>query len=130
MIIVPLDSRSHNRSAFDCGVEALNNFLQTQANQDARRGVSRTYVLVRNRADSEILGFYTILLKKEPGYYFPEYAVDGEVIVMLLGRMGAVILVGSCSIHLSYGRTRPNREVTSLFGFIALLSFGGGRGRM
>jgi len=43
-----------------CGVPALDWFLQQQAHQNMRRGVSQTFVLVPADAPAEITGFYTL----------------------------------------------------------------------
>lgn len=55
-----LDPTRHNRKAFCSGVPALDRFLQTQAHQNMRRGVSQTFVLVPAQAPDEIAGFYTL----------------------------------------------------------------------
>lgn len=52
-----LDIKKHDRNAFDCGIKALNNYLQRVANQDQKRGLTRVYVLTENR---DIIGFYSI----------------------------------------------------------------------
>ena len=43
--IVPLVA-AHRRDDFDCGVEALNEFLRRYARQQQERGFSRTYVVL------------------------------------------------------------------------------------
>lgn len=55
-----LDPSRHNRKPFCCGVPALDRFLQQQAHQNMRRGVSQTFVLVSADAPGEIAGFYTL----------------------------------------------------------------------
>ncbi len=55
-----LDPSRHNRKAFCCGVPALDRFVQQQAHQNRRRGVSQTFVLVSADAPGEIAGFYTL----------------------------------------------------------------------
>jgi GNAT superfamily N-acetyltransferase len=56
----PLDPATHNRQAFDCGVPALNEYLQRFAEQHRRKGISTAYVLVDTAAPSTILGYYTL----------------------------------------------------------------------
>jgi GNAT superfamily N-acetyltransferase len=58
-----LDS-SHDRSQFDCGVEALNHYFQQVARQHITKGISKTYVVVEDRsvAPKEVHGFFTISL--------------------------------------------------------------------
>lgn len=51
--------KQHNRSAFDCGNEALNQFLQHHARQSHEKGGAKTYLAVNNN-DQKILGFYTL----------------------------------------------------------------------
>ena len=55
-----LDPTRHNRKAFRSGVPALDRFLQQQAHQNMRRGVSQTLVLVPAEAPDQIAGFYTL----------------------------------------------------------------------
>ena len=55
--ILELDS-THDRSAFTCGVSALDQYLQTQASQDVKRHVAKAWVLVNDQA--QILGYYTL----------------------------------------------------------------------
>jgi GNAT superfamily N-acetyltransferase len=50
-------AREHNRKSFDCGVPALNNYLQNQAMQHAKSGVSRTFVLAN---DINIQAYYSL----------------------------------------------------------------------
>lgn len=57
--IEPLD-KHHDRTSFDCGVKELNRYLQTSASQHAKKGISRTFVVVENMAPTEILGFITL----------------------------------------------------------------------
>jgi hypothetical protein len=43
-LVIELLNRNHNRTAFNCGVEALNRYLQRQASQDMKRRISRVFV--------------------------------------------------------------------------------------
>jgi GNAT superfamily N-acetyltransferase len=49
----------HDRTAFDCGAPALNQFLQRLARQQSARDFSKTYVACLPDAP-QILGFYAI----------------------------------------------------------------------
>lgn len=60
MITVALDAKKHNRNSFDCGVEALNNYLKLIANQQSNKDNSRTYVLEDKEDNNRIVGFYTL----------------------------------------------------------------------
>ena len=55
-----LDPAIHDRLAFDCGVAALNEYLQRFAEQHRKRGISAAYVLADSSAPAEILGYYTL----------------------------------------------------------------------
>lgn len=55
-----LDPAVHDRQAFDCGVPALNQYLQRFAEQHRRKGISAACVLVDSAAPSAILGYYTL----------------------------------------------------------------------
>lgn len=60
MIIARL-AASHDRKAFNCGVEDMNRYLWEQARQDAEKGLSRTFVnLTEDRV--RIVGYYTLAL--------------------------------------------------------------------
>ena len=54
---IELLSDSHNRSAFDCGVESLNRYLWQQATQDIRRNVTTVYVATTG---AEVAGYYSL----------------------------------------------------------------------
>jgi GNAT superfamily N-acetyltransferase len=51
-------ARRHNRSTFDCGDAALNEFLKQHARRSHDVGGAKTFVAVD--ADAEILGFYSV----------------------------------------------------------------------
>ncbi len=53
-------NRSHNRAIFDCGVKELNEFLHNLARQNLKKGLSRTFVLIKKSIPKEILGYYTL----------------------------------------------------------------------
>lgn len=83
-------ARSHDRSRFDCGSEALDRYIRQQASQDARRKVARVFVAVPE-GGTAVAGFYTLsagslersaLPPKEAGH-LPRYPVP----VALIGRL-------------------------------------------
>jgi GNAT superfamily N-acetyltransferase len=55
---------THDRGGFDCGVAPLNRYLQQIARQYIAKGISKTFVLVDERAATPkpVLGFFTISL--------------------------------------------------------------------
>jgi ribosomal protein S18 acetylase RimI-like enzyme len=58
LTIVPLQ-KSHDRSTFDCGVEALNTYLQQRAGQDMRNHYASVFVSLEDETE-RINGFYTL----------------------------------------------------------------------
>jgi GNAT superfamily N-acetyltransferase len=52
--------RHHDRSGFDCGVPALNEYLQRFARQNHESGGAKTFVAVKPAAPAVVLGYYTI----------------------------------------------------------------------
>lgn len=77
--IEPLDGKRHERPGFDCGVAALNTYLQRQASQDVKKYAAVVYVAVIE--PPAIAGYYTLsqfsidlvklpddLAKQLPGY--------------------------------------------------------------
>ena len=51
--------KHHDRSAFDCGDEALNQFLHRYARQSHEQGGAKTYLAV-NESNEKILGYYSL----------------------------------------------------------------------
>jgi len=62
MTTVSLDKKKHNRKRFDCGVKALNNYLQMMANQQSSKDNTRTFVLEDENDPSIIIGYYTLTM--------------------------------------------------------------------
>ncbi len=52
-------SKKHDRATFDCGDEALNQFLRHHARQSHQKGGAKTYLAVSTR-DEKILGYYSL----------------------------------------------------------------------
>lgn len=57
-VIEHLD-KQHDKHLFSCGIDALDQYLKTQASQDIKKNVAITYVLTQHNI-KQILGFYTI----------------------------------------------------------------------
>jgi len=63
-VVEPFDKRKHDRAAFSCEHEALNDYIKRQASQDIKKRVAAVFVLT---ADGRtIAGYYTL----------SQYAVD------------------------------------------------------
>ena len=78
MLKIETVSRDHNRSGFDCGNDALNQYLKQTARQHLNKGLSRTFVLVDDNIPTEIHGFFTlvsceIFVDKLPRKYAKKY---------------------------------------------------------
>lgn len=56
--IAPLEKK-HDKREFNCGIDALNQYLKTQASQDVKKNVAVTYVLTTPTSE-KILGYYTL----------------------------------------------------------------------
>ncbi len=87
--VVPL-AKAHDRAAFSCGVDALDNYLKKQASQDVAKRAAVCFVLTPD--GKTIAGFYTlsqysvdlVQLPKEVAAKLPKYR---EVPATLLGRL-------------------------------------------
>ncbi len=62
MITIPLNKKKHNRNRFDCGVDALNNYLRMMANQQSSKDNTRTFVLEDANNPEDIIGYYTLTM--------------------------------------------------------------------
>jgi GNAT superfamily N-acetyltransferase len=90
----PID-RHHDRTGFDCGVPALNEYLERYARQNHDSGGAKTFVAVPIDEPSRVLGYYSISpgaiefarvparLTKKLGRY--------EVPVFRLGRLAVTV---------------------------------------
>lgn len=91
-IVEPLDPAKHRREQFDCGVNALNDFLRQRARKEMDQGTSACFVIVPESDPHIIAGYYTLsaavilrsalpdaVTKKLPKYH--------ELPATLLGRL-------------------------------------------
>ncbi|MEZ9421319.1 GNAT family N-acetyltransferase [Vibrio breoganii] len=62
MNTVLLEKAKHDRSRFNCGIKALNNYLTVMASQQAKKDNTRTFVLEDDNNSSHIIGFYTLTM--------------------------------------------------------------------
>ncbi len=53
-------SRNHDRNAFDCGDQALNDYLSRHARQSHEHGGAKSFLAVPDDTPSIILGYYSI----------------------------------------------------------------------
>jgi ribosomal protein S18 acetylase RimI-like enzyme len=82
-----LDPKKHHRKTFDCGVTALNLYLQQFANQDQKRSLTRVYVLAKQQ---QVIGYYSICAHSVPIDQLPDNIKPGgyhDAPFLLLGRL-------------------------------------------
>jgi GNAT superfamily N-acetyltransferase len=89
--IEPL-ATTHDRSGFDCGVDALNRYLQQIAGQHVTKGVSKTFVLVDESATppKPILAFFSLSICQVVSRDLPERwakRLPERIPAMRLGRL-------------------------------------------
>lgn len=53
-------SKKHDREAFDCGEEVLNEFLRLYARKSHERGGAKTFLAIQDAGSKSILGFYSL----------------------------------------------------------------------
>lgn len=56
IVIEPLDPAKHDRAAFSCGIEQVDNFFRRTAKKLTKAGNVRTFVMVS--LEGELIGFY------------------------------------------------------------------------
>lgn len=91
LIVEPI-SKHHNRGDFSCGYDTLDQYLQKQATQDARRMVAAPFILVQERDRKTVIGYYTlsafgISLQDLPDEVVKKLPAYPIVPVTLLGRL-------------------------------------------
>lgn len=107
--------KDHDRSSFDCGVEALNEYLKQRATQDARRSFTVCYVAIEQSTDL-IAGFYTLsagavkLAELPDSSKLPRYPT---VPVARIGRLAVSksfhnIGLGGAMLHDSFNRVKKS----------------------
>lgn len=87
MRIEPLQPR-HDRSAFDCGVASLNEYLKRYARQNAAKDLGVTYAAVAAPEATLIAGYYTLVGSAIARAVLPEAGLPNYPIPSaLLGRL-------------------------------------------
>ena len=84
-------SRTHNRKSFDCGEQALNEYLVKFARQNHESGGAKTFVAVSSESSSQVLGYYSVCPASLDYAQTPEIVKQGlgryDVPVFRLGRL-------------------------------------------
>ena len=70
MQVLPLTG-SHDRQGFDCGRPELNDWLRQVARQHQDKGLSKTFVAIREEAPERICGYYTLTLAELENRHLP-----------------------------------------------------------
>ena len=90
--------KQHDRGAFDCGDEALNQFLKRHARQSHEKGGAKTYLAVSEN-NEKVLGYYSLSLASIAYERAPEVIKRGlarhDVPVFRLGRLAIDLSVQS-----------------------------------
>jgi len=85
-------AKQHNRDAFACGIQSLDNYLKSQASQDIRRKANAVFVLVPVDSPATIAGYFTLCacglapgtIPESARVHLPRYP---QVSATLLGRL-------------------------------------------
>ncbi len=86
-----LISKHHSRESFDCGVEALNNYLKRFAAKHTLERTGRTFVAVPEIESPEILGYYTLASGSVAFSVVPANLPHHPVPVVHLGRLAVSV---------------------------------------
>ena len=71
MQVLPLTG-NHDRQVFDCGRQALNDWLRQVASRHQDKGLSKTFVAIREDAPTRICGYYALTLAELENQHLPE----------------------------------------------------------
>jgi len=70
MLVQPFTG-SHDRRGFDCGRQELNDWLRQVARQHQEKGLSRTYIAVREEEPARVCGYYALTLAELESQHLP-----------------------------------------------------------
>ena len=88
--VEPFDRQRHDRTGFDCGVPALNEWFTTKISQFEKRDLARTYVLVEE-GETSVKGYYAISNHTVVYEALPEDQAKGlpniDMPVVLIGQL-------------------------------------------
>ena len=71
MQVIPL-AGNHDRQGFDCGRQELNDWLRQVARQHQDKGLSKTFVALRDQEPARICGYYALTLAELENRHLPE----------------------------------------------------------
>ncbi len=95
-LIEPLDPSKHRSEEFDCGVDALNDYLKKRARKEMDASLAICFVAVPESDPGSIAGFYTLSAATIRTTALPEIVTRklpryGEFPATLLGRLARSI---------------------------------------
>ena len=90
--IEPLDRNIHDRAAFSCGEQRIDNFLKTNAAGQQDQGVTKAYVIVEP-PEKRVLGFYAMnahsidatVIPEDLRKKLPKYPTFGAIYISMIG---------------------------------------------
>lgn len=85
---------NHDVKNFDCGIPALNDWLQRTARQHQDKGISKTYVAVDSKDTRTILGYYAVTICEVRAEHIPaehKKKLPRAVPGMRLGRLATAV---------------------------------------
>ena len=95
-------TRHHDRSSFDCGTPALNEYLRRYSRQNHESGGAKCFVATPADSPTQILGFYTLSPASLEFSRTPAVAKKGlgryDVPVFRLGRLAVDNSVQGCGL--------------------------------
>lgn len=71
MQLIPL-AGNHDRQGFDCGRQELNDWLRQVARQHQDKGLSKTFVAIREDERARICGYYALTLAELESRHLPD----------------------------------------------------------
>jgi GNAT superfamily N-acetyltransferase len=85
-MIIELLNSTHERNSFDCGIPSLNQYLQVQAGQHAKRDITRTYVAVEENTVA-VAGYYSLCAGSISFEIVPDNLPHHPIPIVLLARL-------------------------------------------
>jgi len=90
-IICSIEDSRAIRDRFDCGIPALNEYLQKYAKQNHKKGIAKTWVVLSPSEASEVVGYYSISMAELKRESLPTQLIKGlpryPIPVMRIGKL-------------------------------------------
>ena len=123
-VLIERLSAQHQRGDFDCGEPLLNDFLQRQAGQLARKGYGKTYVALKD-GNRTVIGFLTLSVGQLKAAYLPPHLklLRYPTPVMRIGRLAVSVTAQGQGVgqHLIAFALRLSLEFSRQAGLYAVL---------